>query len=269
MSIAFTLAATDGVVVVADGRTTSVPTEKEPDSAAKTDVAVKVTLAPYCLPFAITYTGRGGIGGTPLSDLVDRFLNSFAKTDLVGLPLGDIIVRLRAHLESLATQFPPMYEDKTSAPVHVLVAGYRPGSEVLEVWKSVGPEPAQVSRYFDDLVFCGPRDDRSDGEPAEDRVLVLFDDENRIRQHHIDEYRVDGDYYLLRGKAMAEVVESAVANLRADVDEDPDTYTDDGIGGVWRLASVSPTGATNLECFHIGPMMAGDTGVAGASHVAS
>jgi hypothetical protein len=131
------------------------------------------------------------------------------------------------------------------------------------------PEPAQISRDLGDLVFCGLRDDRPDGEPAEDRVLVLFDDEHRIRQHHIDEYRVDGDYYLLRGKAMAEVVESAVANLRADVDENPDTYTNDGIGGVWRLASVGPTGETNLECFHIGPMMAGDTGVAGASHVES
>ena len=36
MSIAFTLAATDGVVVVADGRTTSVPTEKVEDPSAPT-----------------------------------------------------------------------------------------------------------------------------------------------------------------------------------------------------------------------------------------
>jgi hypothetical protein len=115
------------------------------------------------------------------------------------------------------------------------------------------PKPAQVSRDFGGLVFCGLRDDRPDGEAAQDRVLVLFDDEFRIRQHHIDECRVDGDYYLLRDKVMAEVVESAVANLRADVDKDPDTYTDDGIGGVWRLASVSPTDATNLECFTSGP----------------
>jgi hypothetical protein len=264
LSIVFTLAATDGVVLVADGRTTSVPTEKDPDPAPKTDVAVKMTLVPYGLPIAVTYTGRGGIGGTPLSGLVDRFLDLFPKAELADLPFGDIIAKLRAHLDDLAAQVPAMYGDKASEPVHVLVAGYRPGSEELEVWKSVGPEPAQVSRECLDLVFCGLRDDRPDGEPAEDRVLVLFEDEYRIRQDHIDEYRIDGDYYLLRGKTMAEVVESAVASLRADVDVDPDTYTGDGIGGVWRLASVSPTGATNVDCFHIGPMLAGDAGASGA-----
>ncbi|TDC47090.1 hypothetical protein E1212_25230 [Jiangella ureilytica] len=262
MSIAFTLVATDGVVLVADGRTTSVPIGNDPDAAPKTDVAIKVTVAPYGLPFAIAYTGRGGIDGTPMNDIVGGFLLSFTDTALAALPLGDLLANLREHLHQLTAAVPAMYQDGTSEPVHLLVAGHRSGSEDLEVWKSVGPKPEQVSRVDNHLVFCGLPVAQSDGQSAEDRVLVLFDDEYRVRQSGV--WHVEDDYYLLRDMTMAQVVEYAVAKLSADINEDPEPYTGDGIGGVWRLVSVSPTGATNVDCFHIGPMLVGDARPAGS-----
>lgn len=249
MSVGVALSASDGVVVLADGRTSHLV-----GGEAQSDTTVKLVVAPQDLPFVVVPLGRASVNGVVAADLVELVLDALPYEDLRTMDLRTVTLCLVSALVAADAVCPQEgVGDKGQylrTGFSLLVAGYGATTppENAEVWTATVPTrglPPELSK--EPVTVCGP------GEESDTLVHDLFDSFNDELK---DGTLADGqDTYRLRGLSMTQVRERAEAMLRTAADMYPRDLLAGGVGGRWLLAQVGPDGRIKLDSADIGPMV--------------
>jgi len=263
VSVGFALRATDGLVVIADGRT-STRTE-EGALVPDTDHAVKLNLAPDGLPFVAMVLGRSGVGSVLMNEFIDDILASVPAAELKTMTLVEVGELLSGRLEAGAAEHAPQRLEMDDGTVehsgfHILVAGFghrnknTVDGDVLVGGFSVSANPLVPSITGFTLCHSGP----GLGTPVNERVTKLFDEfMDRLPNADDDdaEFPDLAEAYIFNGAAMKTVVNEAPRIIAADVAQAEDTYTEGGVGGIWKMVTVTPAGVSDPVDLDIGPFI--------------
>jgi hypothetical protein len=158
VSVGFALRATDGFVVVTDGRTSDVGSGRP-----LTDHAVKVTAAPDDLPFVVVALGRAAVNGVPVNKLVGEILAGVPYETLRATDLKMVTLMVVAGLNGAAKVWPQAGYDadgeELTVGFHILVAGYSldASPEVgAEVWTATSPSTGMGPEVsVGEVTLCG------------------------------------------------------------------------------------------------------------------
>lgn len=263
MSVAFSLRATDGLVVVADGRTSGRNAEGE--LVPRKDRTVKVAPVPYGLPVAVVVLGRATINGIELSQFVQRALSEIPRETLREMTvaeIGDKVVHALAR-GARSTTTPALIADEGQVLVgfHILVAGYDPGShaesEARVLYGGFAENEEPLRESDDGFTLCQRGFEL--WPAVNERVSRLLDRTTEAIQSApsdspaiLDSYTQD---YVFEGLTMDEIVASLPGLLKRDIQKDRTPYDESGVGGRWILAKLAPVREPEVLVRDIGPMM--------------
>lgn len=160
MTAAFALRATDGLILVTDGRTKhrELASDVVP-GASVTDKATKITPAPYGLPFAIAVAGRASVNDVPTNELVTEVLADLPDFELRAMDFPAVLSVVREGLAERANRSDSAREARGEAvnrqqTFHLLLAGATSAGD-LEVWKSRGRGFDDNELSSENLTMCG------------------------------------------------------------------------------------------------------------------
>jgi hypothetical protein len=250
VSVGVALRASDGVVVIADGRTSAQVTGE-----SLLDDAVKITAPPHDLPFVVMALGRASVNKVPINKIISALLEAIPYEDLRAMDLRTVTSHMLIGLTGANVPWPQTGYDEDdhglSVGFHVLVAGYSGGPKAdsqlgVEVWTGTVPTRGMGPQTTaEGVAICGG------GTEVDALVYDLFDGFNdALADESIDE---GIDYYRMRGLPTSEIRERAATMLRTAVEQDPDVFTNGRVGGRWLFASVGAGGPVMLETDDIGP----------------
>lgn len=226
MTIVFALRARDGIVVAADGLTTT--ERRDPDSdevQVQCETARKLVRVPR-QKIAVLLTGRAAFGLGDQKRDVHRICTKFLATEFgprSGGTTEDVSVELVARVVKAKLQ--DLSAREKGSGITALVAGYSFGNDTAEIWRLLVPSAAPPARddWFETDSSCFERDNNPAGQLIRDELTSEFGRHLR--------------------NVSSEALIRCLRRILPDLADNPGRSNEFAtIGGRWQILRLSPSG---------------------------
>lgn len=254
--------ANDGLLILADGRTTTTPAG-DADPYASCDTARKTAVAKTGAVVAMA-AGRASFNEQVVADIFNVALaGEVAKVSAAGRTLT---VSEAAHACFITLQARNLTHEQEGRGVLAVIVGYDDETQGPQVWEFTVPDtgngPHSSQRFREDGMLAVPCTADAAHVVRTEFGFVSPDRLNELLDEHGDDDTSPDfyDHYTLTNQSLVDVKAAVVAAMARLTESDAPAFDVSGVGGVWVMHEVAEGRPIETTRHRWGPMRVGGGG---------